>query len=281
MSVGAAQQLPKPTNELMSGVVASWNSGYGFIKPDSGERNVFVHQTQIKMKGFRSLLVGEKVEFKVELKPDGRTQAIDVTGPGGAEPKGAPRGMDQSMGMGAMGMGAMGAAMGMYQSPYGYAQPYWMQSQQYAGAAAAQPQAYYAAAAPVAASAAASSAPAANPGATTQAQYTGSAYSSAEDYYKAGPNDPASAGAAATTHDPYANNSAAVANGHQAPVANGHHAPPANGHIEPAVSNGHHASGAPSSSANPQNAAAAASAGGYGSYQPAQQAQPSARYQAY
>lgn len=42
-------------------------------------------QSNIVMEGFRSLRLGETVQFDVE-EVDGRIKAIDVTGPGGAPP---------------------------------------------------------------------------------------------------------------------------------------------------------------------------------------------------
>lgn len=39
--------------------------GYGFIKPDSGGKDIFVHHSGIDMKGFRTLAEGAKVEFDV------------------------------------------------------------------------------------------------------------------------------------------------------------------------------------------------------------------------
>jgi CspA family cold shock protein len=45
--------------------------GYGFISPDTGGRDVFVHHTGIKMEGFRSLSHGQRVEFEVEQGPRG------------------------------------------------------------------------------------------------------------------------------------------------------------------------------------------------------------------
>ena len=50
---------------------------------------MFVHQTAIKAEGFRSLAVGEEVEYDLEEK-EGRRVAVNVTGPGGASVKGAP-----------------------------------------------------------------------------------------------------------------------------------------------------------------------------------------------
>jgi cold shock CspA family protein len=57
----------------------------------AGGEDIFVHQTAIKTDGFRSLREGEAVEFVIESSDDGRAKAIDVTGPGGAPPEGAPR----------------------------------------------------------------------------------------------------------------------------------------------------------------------------------------------
>lgn len=48
-------------------------------------------QTAIISEGFRSLREGETVEFDVETSDDGRQKAVNVTGPGGAPPEGAPR----------------------------------------------------------------------------------------------------------------------------------------------------------------------------------------------
>ncbi|MDX1674911.1 MAG: cold shock domain-containing protein [Longimicrobiales bacterium] len=37
--------------------------GYGFIEPDAGERDCFVHHSSIQGEGFKSLDEGERVEF--------------------------------------------------------------------------------------------------------------------------------------------------------------------------------------------------------------------------
>eukprot|EP00591_Stephanopyxis_turris_P010253 CAMPEP_0195516778 /NCGR_PEP_ID=MMETSP0794_2-20130614/8581_1 /TAXON_ID=515487 /ORGANISM="Stephanopyxis turris, Strain CCMP 815" /LENGTH=75 /DNA_ID=CAMNT_0040645451 /DNA_START=202 /DNA_END=429 /DNA_ORIENTATION=+ len=65
--------------------------GYGFIVPDDGSKDVFVHQTAIQTEGFRSLADGESVEFQTEIdEGNNKVKAINVTGPGGAEVQGAP-----------------------------------------------------------------------------------------------------------------------------------------------------------------------------------------------
>jgi cellular nucleic acid-binding protein len=74
-----------------TGKVKWFNSskGFGFITPDDGGDDLFVHQTSIHAEGFRSLREGEVVEFTVESSDDGRTKALDVTGPAGSFVQGA------------------------------------------------------------------------------------------------------------------------------------------------------------------------------------------------
>ena len=45
--------------------------GFGFITPESGAKDVFVHQSAILGQGFRSLTEGDHVEFSVEQGPKG------------------------------------------------------------------------------------------------------------------------------------------------------------------------------------------------------------------
>ena len=44
---------------------------WGFIAPDDGSKDVFVHHTAIASSGFRSLAEGDKVEYETEQGPKG------------------------------------------------------------------------------------------------------------------------------------------------------------------------------------------------------------------
>jgi CspA family cold shock protein len=39
--------------------------GFGFITPENGSKDCFVHHTAIQMQGFKTLAEGERVEFDV------------------------------------------------------------------------------------------------------------------------------------------------------------------------------------------------------------------------
>lgn len=91
-SLGTSARATSSLFEAKKGTVKWFNTqkGFGFIVPDDGSEDVFVHQSAIQAEGFRSLADGESVEFQVEEDDTGRRKAIQVTGPDGADVQGAP-----------------------------------------------------------------------------------------------------------------------------------------------------------------------------------------------
>ncbi len=58
----------------MGGTVKFFNAerGYGFIKPDDGGRDVFVHITAVERAGLKSLNEGQRISFDVEPDKKGK-----------------------------------------------------------------------------------------------------------------------------------------------------------------------------------------------------------------
>jgi CspA family cold shock protein len=58
----------------ISGTVKFFNSakGFGFITPDDGSKDVFVHVTAVERAGLRALNEGDKVSFTLEDDRKGR-----------------------------------------------------------------------------------------------------------------------------------------------------------------------------------------------------------------
>lgn len=50
---------------------------YGFITPEDGSKDCFVHYTALQMDGFKTLAEGARVEYDTEDTPKGR-QAVNV-----------------------------------------------------------------------------------------------------------------------------------------------------------------------------------------------------------
>ncbi|MCH7631168.1 MAG: cold-shock protein [Proteobacteria bacterium] len=65
---------------MATGTVKWFNGrkGYGFIVPDEGDSDVFVHITAVQEAGLETLEEGQKVEFELKEGPNGKTIAADL-----------------------------------------------------------------------------------------------------------------------------------------------------------------------------------------------------------
>jgi len=65
---------------MPSGTVKWFNptKGYGFIQPDDGSKDVFVHISAVERAGLGSLAEGQKVQFDIERGQQGKTAATNL-----------------------------------------------------------------------------------------------------------------------------------------------------------------------------------------------------------
>ena len=69
----------KESNNMAQGTI-KWFSdekGYGFVTPEGGAKDVFVHFSALKGEGFKSLREGERISFDTVAGPKGE-QAANV-----------------------------------------------------------------------------------------------------------------------------------------------------------------------------------------------------------
>jgi CspA family cold shock protein len=62
------------------GTVKWFNSqkGYGFIQPDDGSKDVFVHISAVERSGLGNLHGGQKLSFELERGQQGKTSAVNL-----------------------------------------------------------------------------------------------------------------------------------------------------------------------------------------------------------
>ncbi len=65
---------------MQTGTVKFFNGqkGFGFIEPEDGSKDVFVHISALERSGLSGLNEGQKVGFELETGRDGRTSAANL-----------------------------------------------------------------------------------------------------------------------------------------------------------------------------------------------------------
>jgi cold shock protein len=65
----------------VTGTVKFFNTtkGYGFISPDNGEKDAFVHISAVQRSGLQGLYEGDKVTFELQTGRDGKVSATNLT----------------------------------------------------------------------------------------------------------------------------------------------------------------------------------------------------------
>jgi len=63
-----------------TGIVRSFNvkGGFGFIRPDDGSRDLFIHRAALKRAGLRGLQDNQKLSYRVRSELNGSLSAIHL-----------------------------------------------------------------------------------------------------------------------------------------------------------------------------------------------------------
>jgi CspA family cold shock protein len=79
-SAGPARKQ-KGDASMPNGTVKWFNptKGYGFIAPDTGGKDVFVHISAVQKAGLRNLNEGQKLGFEIEQQQNGRAAAVNLS----------------------------------------------------------------------------------------------------------------------------------------------------------------------------------------------------------
>ncbi|MTH79778.1 cold-shock protein [Paracoccus aestuariivivens] len=66
---------------MATGTVKWFNNdkGYGFIQPDAGGADVFVHISAVERAGLRDLPDGQKLSYEIQTGRNGKDSAVDLS----------------------------------------------------------------------------------------------------------------------------------------------------------------------------------------------------------
>lgn len=66
---------------MTNGTVKFFNStkGFGFIQPDDGKKDAFVHVSALERAGISTLVEGQKVSYDLETGRDGKVSATNLS----------------------------------------------------------------------------------------------------------------------------------------------------------------------------------------------------------
>ncbi len=56
--------------------------GYGFVAPDTGGKDIFVHISAVQKAGLRTLNEGQTINFEIEQQANGRAAAVNLAASG-------------------------------------------------------------------------------------------------------------------------------------------------------------------------------------------------------
>jgi CspA family cold shock protein len=70
----------KGEKTMPTGTVKWFNAtkGYGFIGPEAGGKDIFVHISAVQKAGMRTLNEGQKLAFEIEQQANGRAAAVNL-----------------------------------------------------------------------------------------------------------------------------------------------------------------------------------------------------------